>query len=78
MLLTTLRTKANKQTKEEQVLAALQKAGKHGVDNRDLNRIMFRYGSAIHMWRRRGYIIHTVRIGGGHYKYYLITKDSEQ
>ena len=60
-----------RKSKSQQVFEALQKAGKHGVDNRQLNKIMFRYGSVLHRLRQEGHNVQTVLIKKGYYKYYL-------
>lgn len=59
-------------SKSKQVFKALERAGKYGVDNRELNRIMFRYGAVLFRLRQEGYRIDTVQVKRGYYKYYLV------
>lgn len=57
-------------SKSRKVLDKLQNAGDRGVTNWELNKIMFRYGSVIFGLRKEGYLIRTVLVKRGLYKYY--------
>lgn len=57
-------------TKSQRVLERLIRGAERGVTNRELNDIMFRYGSVIHGLRKDGHIIRTHLVKRGLYKYY--------
>jgi hypothetical protein len=55
----------------EKILALLEKAGDYGVTNVTLNRIAFRYGARLMELRKEGYLISTLYISPGLFRYVL-------
>lgn len=58
------------QAKLIQVMAA---AGYKGAHMRELNAVCFRYGGRLQELRRKGFVIDTVQLGVGEFKYRLVS-----
>lgn len=58
-------------TQSEKILEVLEKAGDYGVTNVTLNRIAFRYAARLHELRREGYLVSTLYIAPGLFRYVL-------
>lgn len=59
-------------TQEQRVWELLKKRGSDGAYNYELNRIAFRYGALIHIWRKDGHKIVTDQVKRGVFKYTLV------
>lgn len=59
----------------EKILALLEKAGDRGVLNTSLNQIAFRYGARLHELRKQGYMISTIYVAPGLFRFVLHEED---
>lgn len=63
---------------KEKILIALRKAGREGVTNVDLSSICLRYGGVISDLHIKGYDIDVNSVGGGVFKYTLISEPEKE
>lgn len=61
----------------EKILNRLKKAGEEGVTNSELSRISLQYSARLMELRLKGYVIETIPLKNGVYKYILRKMSSE-
>jgi hypothetical protein len=65
-------------TQRQKIIAALQDAGFEGMTNVELSKISLRYGGHIGTLSKQGYKIQKVNLDGGLFRYFLVTKPSQE
>lgn len=64
-------------TQRQKIIKMLRDAGQDGVTNSEMNAISLRYGGHINEMYRQGYKIKKMNLGGGLYRYWLISTPSQ-
>ncbi len=64
-------------TQRQKIIQMLIDAGDEGVTNTEMNKISLRYGGHINELYRQGYKIKKMNLGGGIYRYWLLSIPSQ-
>jgi hypothetical protein len=64
-------------TQRQKIIQMLVDAGDDGVTNAEMNKISFRYGGHINEMGRQGYKYKKMHLGGGLFRYWLISIPSQ-